>query len=72
MLASLDGADARTGWEQDGDAFADLAGRLAQSLRNAILCDLVTYPVRQREELVQLLKEHVTQHRIKVGVSRLV
>ncbi|KAF8589789.1 hypothetical protein K439DRAFT_269561 [Ramaria rubella] len=63
----------RTFWkracpEADHPHFLAYAAKLASVLRHAIFVDHVVYSYEDREEILQLLKEHVTDNIVKVRV----
>jgi hypothetical protein len=47
----------------------DLASQLAESFRQAIFVDQVIYSVEEKEDILSLLREHITESIVKVGQS---
>lgn len=47
--------------------FVDFAEHLTKELKNSIIVDQVVHSFEQRESLLKLLKEHISNHIVKVG-----
>lgn len=53
----------------DLEDFVPYAIELASTLKNTILVDQIPYQPQKREELMQLLDEHITENIVKVGLE---
>ena len=51
----------------DLEDFVPYAIELANTLKNAILVDQIPYHHQRREDLIQLLDEHITENIVKVS-----
>jgi telomerase reverse transcriptase len=51
----------------DLEDFIPYAIELASTLKNTILVDQIPYQHQRREDLMQLLDEHITENIVKVG-----
>lgn len=49
--------------------FIDFAADLTSKLRKAIIVDQVIHSFEDREELLDLLREHIANHVVKIGKS---
>lgn len=56
---------------EDLEDFVPYAVELAGTLKNAVLVDQLPYHHQKKEELIQLLEEHITENIVKVGDERL-
>jgi hypothetical protein len=54
---------------EDLEDFFPYATKLASTLKNAILVDQVPYQYQGKDELVQLLDEHITENIVKVDTK---
>ncbi|KAF8627995.1 hypothetical protein AX15_004120 [Amanita polypyramis BW_CC] len=52
---------------EDHPHFLQYAVELAHSLRNVIFADEVVYPNAPKEEILQLLRDHITENIVKIG-----
>lgn len=55
--------------QDDHPHFLRYATDLANILRNTIFVDQVIYPVSKKQEVLQLLEEHITENIVKIGQS---
>ncbi|CAL1716650.1 unnamed protein product [Somion occarium] len=53
--------------DDDHPHFLSLATKLAGALRNTIFVDQVVYPYAQKQEVLELLEEHITENLVKIG-----
>ena len=51
----------------DHPHFLSLAKKLADALRNTIFVDQVVYSYAQKQEILDLLEEHITENLVKVA-----
>ncbi|CAA7267063.1 unnamed protein product [Cyclocybe aegerita] len=55
--------------EDDHPHFIRFATDLANVLRNTIFVDQVVYPLSKKQEVLDLLEEHITENLVKIGQS---
>lgn len=53
--------------EYEQSSFIDVATKLSKKLRNAIIADQVIHPHIEKNDLLQLLKEHIMENLIKIN-----
>lgn len=53
---------------EDLEDFVPYAIELASTLKNTVLVDQVPYQYQRKDELMQLLDEHITENIVKVGM----
>ncbi|KAK7690659.1 hypothetical protein QCA50_005758 [Cerrena zonata] len=53
--------------DDDHPHFLSLARKLADALRNTIFVDQVVYSYAQKQEILDLLEEHITENLVKIG-----
>lgn len=53
-------------FQDDHPHFLSLARKLADALRNTIFVDQVIYTYSQKQEILDLLEEHITENLVKV------
>ncbi|KAJ3343491.1 hypothetical protein HDU93_008150 [Gonapodya sp. JEL0774] len=72
MIYPSAGQIKKTYVKKAGDAndfmqFSEFSAGLAQILRNAVFVDQVVYPYELRDELIQLVEEHIRNNIVKMG-----
>ncbi|KAI0955894.1 hypothetical protein AcV7_006436 [Taiwanofungus camphoratus] len=53
--------------EDDHPHFLSFAAQLAKALRHTIFVDQVVYPFSQKQDIIALLEEHITENIVKIG-----